>query len=451
MARLPRSSRIRATVFVATVVVVVVAATVGPGVLRGDAGAGAQAYDVDELVPERAPADGELAIERRNESGVVLVDLAHGNRLTPDELSPLFSTVTAAGYEIRRLGPNDDLDRALAGADAFVVADPGTAYSEGEARRVEAFTERGGRLLLVGEPTQGEQTGIAVVDRTNRLGSLASRFGFEFGEAYLYNMATNDGNHRNVFAGPAGASGVTSGVSRVALYTATTVQTRDGRTVLVAGEGTRSARTDATGPYPVAAVNGNALAIGDGTFLRRGNFNVVDNERWVSNVVRFLVSGTKADSLWTYPAVVGPEPAVHYTGPALLRAAQTLGADLHAAGQRSTLALRRQGVGPDRTDVLVTTFDFLARRGGLDTGITANDRRVRVAGYESNATGVIVVRAPASGYDLVVAADTPARARRGATLLVDGDLDRHRLTERTAVVRTDAALRLIPVGNATAP
>ncbi|MFB6352790.1 MAG: hypothetical protein ABEJ92_01775 [Halobacteriales archaeon] len=451
MARLPRSSRIRATVFVATVVVVVLAASVGPGVLRGDAGAEARAYEVDELVPERAPADGELAIEHRNESGVVLVDQAHGNRLTPDELEPLFSAVTAAGYEVRRLGPNDDLDRGLAGADAFVVADPGTAYTEAEARRVEAFAERGGRLLLIGEPTQGEQTGIAVVARTNRLGSLASRFGFEFGEAYLYNMATNDGNFQNIFAAPNGRSRVTKGVSRVALYTATTVQAREGRTVLVASDGSRSSRTDATGPYPVAAVNGNALAIGDGTFLRRGNFNVVDNERLVRNVVRFLVSGTKERTLWTYPAVVGPEPTVHYTGPALLRAAQTLGADLRRAGKRPTLALRRQGVGPDRTDVLVTTFDFLARRGELETGITANDRRVRVAGYESNATGVIVVRAPADGYDLVVAADTPSRARRGATLLVDGELDRHRLTERTAVIRTDAAVRLVPVGNATAP
>lgn len=447
MARLPRSSRARAVVLVLTVVVVVVAATVGPGLLRGRQPAATPEYEVDRLVPERAPAEGELAIEPREQPGVVLVDVAHRNRMAVHEMEPLFTTIAAAGYEVDLLEPGDRLDRSLARADAYVVVNPGSRYDEAEINRLEAFVDRGGRLLLVGEPTQSVPAGFSLATTTDKLGPLASQFGFEFGEAYLYNMETNDGNYLNVFAEPAGASVVSSELSRAALYTATTVYPRQGRAVLLAGPGTRSSRTDATGRYPVAAVNGNVLALGDGTFLRRGNFNVVDNEQLVRNVVRFLISGSKERSLGNYPAVVGDEPTVHYTGPALLPAAQTLGNDLRQRGHQPTLALAGRNVGPNRTDVLVTTFDFLAQRGGLATGIGATDRRVRVGGYESNATGIIVVRAPAGDYDLVVAADTPARAARAAALLADGDLDEHLLDDRTAVVRTDAAIRLVVVGN----
>lgn len=443
MPRLPRDSRYRATVLVVTVAVVVVAASVGPGLLATQRPDSTDAYAMDGLMPERAPAEGELAIDRRDDPGVVLIDTAHGNRLDTGDIQPLLDTIAATGYEVELLDGRGDLDRSIARADAFVVIDPGRSYDESDAARVETFVDRGGRLLLVGEPTQGQLAGIGFSVEEGRIESLASRFGFSFGESYLYNMETNDGNHRNIFAEPAGASVVTSEVSRTAHYTATTVQTRDGRPVLVAGQGTRSSRTDGTGTYPVAAVDGNVLAIADGTFLQRGNFNVVDNEQLVRNIVRFLVAGSKRTPLATYPAFVGAEPTVHYTGPALLPAAQLVTNDLRSNDRQPRLAQTRRGVSPDRTDVLVTTYDFLAERGELGTGIHATDRRVQVGSYESNATGIIVVRAPGEGYDLVIVADTPDRAEQAASMLLLGNLRDDRIDERTAVVRTDAAVRLV--------
>lgn len=444
MRRLPRDSRSRAVALVVTIVVVVAAAALAPVVFDANPAAPPE-YAVDDLVPERAPAEGEVEVERRDEAGTVLIDVAHGNRMAVDDLQPLLSAITAAGYEVDLLESNEDLDRSLARADAFVVINPGVAYAEAEAARVEAFVDRGGRLLLVGEPTQAALTGVQISTQRNRLGSLAARFGFGFGDSYLYHMASRDGNYLNVFAEPAGGSPITAGMSRAALYTATTVQTRDGRSVLLAGEGTRSSRTDATGTYPVGAIDGDVLALGDSTFLERGNFNVVDNERLVGNVVTFLVSGSKTRSLETYPAFVGDDPTVHYTAPALLPAAQRLGTDLRARGQQPWIALGGRNVNPDQTDVLITTYDFLAQRGDLETGVTATDRRIRVAGYESNSTGIIVVHAPAEGYDLVVAADTPGRARQAVGLLVNGELEQHVLNDRTAVVRTDDAIRLVVV------
>lgn len=443
MARLPRDSRTRAAVLILTVVVVSTATAIGPGVLDLGGQAGSPAYAMDGLVPDRAPADGTPAIERADEPGVVLVDTAHGNRIDPGEVRPLLATISAAGYEVDLLEPGDDLHASLARADAFVVMNPGSSYSQAETIRVESFVDRGGRLLLVGEPTQGELGNLGITVEENRLSSLASRFGFEFGEAYLYHMETNDGNHRNVYAGTSGATGVTEGVSRTAHYTATTVHTRDGRPVLLAADGTRSSRTDDTGTYPVAAVDGDVLAIGDGTFLQAENANVVDNERLIANIARFLVSGSKATPLATYPAFVDDRPRVHYTGPALLPAAQLLGTDLRSTGRDPRLSQAGRTVGPDRTDVLITTFDFLADRDGADTGIRATADRVGVDGYESRATGIIVIRAPADGYDLVIAADTPGRAELAAAMVAGDTFHDDLINDRTVVVRTDDAVRVI--------
>lgn len=441
MARLPRGSRARGTVFVVTFVVVVAGVTGVPAVIGPDAGDHAE-YDVEALVPERAESTGQPSVERGETGGVVLIDTAHFNRFDPAEIEPLLGAITAAGYEVDLLELDESLDRSLSDADAYVVIDPGRRYTEAEAARIETFVDRGGRLALLGEPTQSQLSGVGIVTRTSQMSPLSSRFGLEFGEAHLYNMRENDGNHLNVFASPDGPSTLGTEVSRAALYTATTVEVRDGRAVLYAGDGTRSARTDASGRYPVAAVNGNVLAIGDSTFLRHGNYQVVDNDRLVSNLVAFLIGGDRVHTLADYPAFVSENPTIHYTGPALLPGAQEIARDRRADGQQPTMLLQRRP-GPNRTDVLVTTFEFLGNRGPQGTGIRGGGGRVLVAGYESDARGIVVARAPTSGYDLIIAADTPERARQGAAMVVQGSIDDYLVTERTAVFRTSAAVRLV--------
>jgi hypothetical protein len=439
MARLPRGKWLRGVVLLVTVIVVVLASTVGPGVLVEDREPASPDYDLDEQLPEEAPADGELAVEQRAASGVILVDIAHRNRMSQSEIKPLLAAITSAGYEIDLLESDDDFDRSLSRADAFIVIDPSVGYTDDEVNRVETFVDRGGRLLLIGEPTTLDFAGFGLRIRVNRLTPLSSRFGFEFGEAHLFNMAENDGNHENVFAEPVGDHRLTNGVSRTAFYAATQINVRDGQPLLQAIDGTRSARTDDPGTYSVAAVNGNVLALADGTFLRRGNFNIEDNNKLVSNVAGFLVSGDKRRTLYAYPTFVSADPSIRYTSPALVDAAQKLAGDLRQESSEPTLQLQRRAVSPNRTDILVTTFGYLERRGQLQTGISVSDGQVQVRGYNSATRGIIVIRAPARNYDLVIAADTQRRAERAVELLADGDLRDHLINRRTAVVRTSSA------------
>lgn len=438
----------RGVVFAVTVVVVVSVIAIPP-LLTDSSPAEVPEhpeYSVSNLVPQRADSTGQISVQPASDSGTVLIDLAHRNRITTEQLQPLTAAITAAGYQVEFLTDNEELGTSLSRADAFVVIVPGESYTRAEADRVESFVESGGRLAMFGEPSQSaiQSAGLFAIlaPISNNLGTLSTRFGIEFGEGYLYNLETNDGNHQNILARSSAPRALTRDVDQTALFLATSVETRTGTPLLTAVEGTHSARGDIPGEYPVAVVDGNVLAIGDATFLQRGNFNVVNNEQFLSNVVSFLVRGDPQRTLLDYPAVVGPEPTVRYTSAGLIDAAQRISNDLGQRGRQPTVQLRRQLPSPTEADVLITSTDFLEDHGNdvPGTRIRARDGRIALPDYESNATGIAVIHAPANGFDLVIVVDGPLRANRAAAELVDGQVDQYAISGRTAVIRTSSSV-----------
>lgn len=431
------------------VIVVVLVAAGAAAVPLLDVGGGSDdpaeyaEYSTSNLVPERSSAGGIPSVERADDPGLVLIDRAHANRFREEDIQVLVSAITAAGYEVEFLRPTEDFDAALSRADAFLVVDPALRYTESDVDRVESFVDSGGRLVMLGEPTQAAINAAGPLPTLstarNRLATLSTRFGIEFGTGYLYNMETREGNFRNVFADPAGGGAVTDGIDRAVFYTATRVQVTDGSAALVAIDGTRNVRGDALGDYPVAVRAGNVVAIGDTTFLERDNYNVLDNDRLIGNLARFLTSGSRSRTIANYPATVAESPTIAYTSVGFLDAAQTVADDLRATGRTPTLSLRRGAGAGSGTDVLIASYDYLETH-DVGAGITARAGRVAVRGYESNTDGVIVFRAPADGIDLVVAVDGQEQAERAAEILASGELDGFVIGDRTAVARTDAAV-----------
>lgn len=444
MERPSRDSLLRLGVFLATVVVVVAGATAAP--LLTDRGIQPQDHPAfaEGLVPERAPDEGQVALEPVDRQGTIVIDDAHGNRFDQDEIQPLVEAITSAGYRVEFASAATGIGTAIKGADALVVIDPSLEYTTAEVTAVERFVDNGGRLVMIGEPPHTQINGglfsISLRTVRSQLDTLSSAFGIEFGEHYLFNTAENDGNFRNVFALAGTGSPLVDGVDRTAFYTATSVSVRDGNALLMTTDRTRSVRGDTPGRYPVAVRSGNVVAIGDKTFLQEDNFNVVDNDRFIENVGSFLIGGDRRQTLRDYPALAGAAPTIRYTKVTFYDAAKRMANDLRDDGQDPRLSLKRGAGAAEGADVLITTYDYLEAHGGLEAqSITVTKGRVAVTGYESSSTGVITFHAPPTGPDLVIIVDGPSRARRAAALLENGEFEQYLINDRSAIFRTASA------------
>lgn len=434
---LPRIAIVLLVALVVVVATVVVSPTITPGptIDRIDN----PAHDLSNIVPEEPDASGNVTVEVASDRGTVLIDFAHTNRITAEEIGPFTTAIRDAGYRVEFLESTFGMEAKLSESDAFVVIDPGGRYSETEVDAVESFVEKGGRLAVFGEPTRASVAGPlgGLVRQTNQLENLADRFGIDFGSDYLFNMRENDGIFRNVFATAGGDGDIGSGVDRVAMYTATQVSATEGRTVLTATDATRSSRGDAPGRYSVGVRAGNVLAFGDASFLVGGNYKVVDNEGLIGNVVSFLLDGERRRTLLDYPANVEDDPSIRYTSADLLGAAQTLSGEFRGGGEHPRLTLEAGRIDAAATEILVTTFDDLANRTTAGTGIDLTDEEVSVPGFSADREGVAVVRAPEAGqFDAVIAADTASNAEGAVDILADGELDQYAVSNSTLVIRT---------------
>jgi hypothetical protein len=259
-------------------------------------------FDRDRIVPDRLEATGSVSgVVQANRSfrgRRVLIDLAHGNRVQREDLQPLVSALVAAGHEVRFLRDREELGPRLRNADALVVADPATPYEHDEVERVGNFTDRGGRLLLLGEPNintiQAGLFGVSVSKQRSQVTELAAAYGISFDTEYVYNVEHNDGNYQRVLADP-GRNAQLEGVDRVATYIAAPVTIRHGKRLLVAAEGTEQLGVEGNGPYPLAVEHrdGNVTAVGDASLISPVHATVADNERLLAHLASFLVTGSR--------------------------------------------------------------------------------------------------------------------------------------------------------------
>ena len=256
-------------------------------------------YAPDAIATTPIPADGEVEIDRSTGEGegIVVVDATHSNRFDRSDVAPLARALASLGYGIRIHDGGQNLHQALSDANAFVVVDPAREFESNEYATVRAFTERGGRLLLVGEPNRMQRlehvSGEAFAVQESALTTLAAAYDMSLGTAYLYNLETNGGNYKHVLAEPTPESGLA--FDRVTTFTAAPVSASGGTVLLRATEHTHVAGLDGTERYPVAVRDGNVLLLGDSSILRTGRHTVGDNEQFVAYVAEFLADGDPGD------------------------------------------------------------------------------------------------------------------------------------------------------------
>ena len=237
--------------------------------------------------------------------GVLLVDAAHSNDFDEGEISSLTSRVEDRGYNVeflgeRRLGgfrpPSLGerlhlLEENLRKADSFAVILPRNSYIREEMLLIEEFVGKGGKLLLIGDPT-----------RTHDVNSLAKSFGTSFRPDYLYNTTEYDINHQNIFIRDFTSDELTKGLSQVVFYTAGSIES-SGTGLAFSDGNTQSSLVKSIEPFHpvVKAAEGQVLAISDLTFMIPPQNSILDNDRLISNIADYLTDSQREFDLGDFP------------------------------------------------------------------------------------------------------------------------------------------------------
>jgi hypothetical protein len=252
-------------------------------------------YDVESTGVTPVPSTGTVEPTVDGDGEVVVIDDEHANRFDRADIHPMVAAITRAGGSVR-FHDGGELNDSLENADAFVVIDPGSEYDMEDVRAVRAFTNGGGRVVLMGEPDRKAISGglftSSVITRESHLTTLGSAFNMTFGTGYLYNPESNDGNYQYVAVRPTGDLPV----DRAAMYTATSVESPGGNVLVRTAAGTVEFGTDRTQRFPVVVQSGtdaNVLGVGDATFVSDDRYLAGDNEVLVRVVVDFLLNNNR--------------------------------------------------------------------------------------------------------------------------------------------------------------
>ena len=240
--------------------------------------------------------------------GTLLVDAAHNNEFTKEEITVFLSRVADRGYTIEFIGgepnPFGDGFRSvslsarrvllrdkLRRADSFTVILPEDPYHQSEADIVEGFVKKGGKLLLIGDPT-----------RPSKLNSLAERFGITFRPDYLYSKAQYDINFQNIFIGDFRPDEITRGLRQIVFYTAGSINS-SGPGLAFTDANTRSSMAQITDPfYPLGKGNDDhVLAVHDLTFMIPPQNSIQDNNLLISNIADYLTLSDRTFDLVDFP------------------------------------------------------------------------------------------------------------------------------------------------------
>lgn len=271
--------------------------------------------------PAAGDAEDEPATSRTADAtttaGIVVLDQAHGNQFSREELATLDGLLAGRGQQLRPL-TDGALADALRPAGALVVIAPVRGYTTAEAQAVAGFVARGGRVLLVGDPTRYnieiDETDIfalPVIETAQvPLNDLANLFDITFRGDYLYNTVANEGNFRNILLDEDGLSesALTEGLAQLALYSSHSLQLGPtAAPLLSADDDTWSSATDRPGGLTLAALgpaesdSGQVLAMGDVHFLLEPYNTVYDNGAFAARVADFLAGGATDSGLAGFP------------------------------------------------------------------------------------------------------------------------------------------------------
>ncbi|NPV76621.1 MAG: hypothetical protein HPY59_09645 [Anaerolineae bacterium] len=240
----------------------------------------------------------------------VLIDINHDNLYTTTELQPLFDNIAQFGGIAQLTDYNQTLEETLRSVDSYVVLAPTLPFLVEELTAIHRFVERGGKLLVIADPTRDmSMYGYVFGDTASYLQSVAivnalvEPYGMTFVEDYLYNLRENEANFRNILLDDFDKNDdLTQDIEKAVFYGTHSLETSQ-KTLILASNTTLSSRTDEPGEYPVAAssAQGRVVALGDFTFMTNPYYKIWDNQQLVKNIAEFLAGDKRSRTIRDFP------------------------------------------------------------------------------------------------------------------------------------------------------
>lgn len=307
-------------VFVLVVVLVALVAGVAGLVLTGGGSAPSEAGEYSKQVPSQfkpsnaiAPVDeerGEIQLSGDAEAKRILIDTRHNNRFSREEIEPLVNALVRNGHTVKFQGSTTtdtgfgepNYNRTLQQFDAVLIIQPTSAIPPEQIAGLQAFTRAGGRVAVLAEPTQIATSGGLFPSSSTirtKVNDLTMEYGIRVGSESLYNVADkkNDNNYQSIYATSVTADPLTERVNRIDLSLSSYIvdQPNNATTLFRAVNGTKKLSTRRSARYAVAARSGNLTVVADSSFITVSEVYDSDNEKLVSNLLTFLVSGDKVE------------------------------------------------------------------------------------------------------------------------------------------------------------
>ena len=394
------------------------------------------------------PAIDEAGVTTsRVQRGLVLVDALHGTQYRRDELQALQTRIAARGYDVAffdvsRLSPgvgqSAALESSLRGATSYVVLFPVDSYPAPDAAAVERFVDKGGKLLLVGEPT-----------RPNKINTLAERFGLKFQGDFLYNQVENDENYRHIFIRDFRPDGLTAGLNSISLYVAGSIQS-SGQGLAFTDQNTHSSLVEGDAVHtPLAWGNSrNVLAAGDFTFMVPPYNSLLDNSSLLDNIADYLTTSERTYELADFPHFHDGSVDILPLQPSLIN----LGLELRNGLLAEGVSVQFSGVEDVSRDAIFLGLyeDSLQVSQYLQAaGVRIDDMLATPFAPElsTQGTAVTVLDQNQDRQVLVVLGDTPATLAEAVLRLVSGAFRSDLLSDNVAILSTSGASQpAIPEG-----
>jgi hypothetical protein len=235
--------------------------------------------------------------------GVVVVDYAHSNAFFIEELNVLLSRIVSRGfsYEVAMTGGSSEDGQGLVDrlryAKALILPLGRVEYTPEEVVAIEDFVRKGGRVLIIGDPTR-----TVIVEALN---TIAGSFGVVYVNDYLYSLENNDNNYRNVVYTNFNDSPITEGLEegdKVIFYGGGSI-VAPGNEIIEGDETTYSSTSEGGRAMAAAALttDGQVLALGDMTFFVEPYSNAESNGILINNIANFLTGGERRFELKDFP------------------------------------------------------------------------------------------------------------------------------------------------------